>query len=1608
MINGTIHVFDNIGTKFTLNSNTFIIGSSLKGYNSLNATHIGSYIPYLVRNVVNPENISWEVGLGKVVLSGSDIGVERVEIVESSNNNQPVNFGSDGDKTFFVFANEKNFNVGFNNIVLKNDDFSVDNVNATYVVDVTDKTITAQLPSASDNQGLEVRFKTVGDSSSDFALNVKNEQGVAFYASGPDRYLDLISTGESWIELKDSKKSIFTGDLSSQSFSALSLQAEGNDRSLQFNNNSAISGSQIYYSTDNNMLLGSSVSATAHTIIPVSGSGDVVFNNDNNINSNFFVKGSGNRSLVFTYDGRLGLNIPSGVRPATLFHLINYSCQEGMRFENRSSCYPANITLYHKPSGNISSNSAVATVTLAGKDSNGNKVDYATIQSKAVSSTADQTKGQLNILVNDAGSSVSALNISPTQIYAGYVDNGLTINKDGDNILGSINDNITVSDGSIVINSDNISIGSSSGVVSIENPLFYSAAISDNLQLPYIDDSNALLTVDSSGNVVAASTSARLPSAPEGRILTTTASGVIASNVSINDYFLTTKDLTWNKYSSRSANICLRQVAFLDADLPNVPEFIIGDQIAIVTDTQTYYRQIKDLEIVNNQIVSLLVDQNLTLNTLANVKVYSITRGGYLENIIYVEPGTVADSTANILSIRPSKDTVFNTKQKNINFLVYGTDPVPSLEVFASAGNITKMSGVFHDFATEENCGLGYPYPISINSSGIGSSNFSNTANFNNTASGSWSGMVSQVGSNGKASHYGTYDQNGNVAEWVQDTLNSSNNTSQYAAGGAWNTDSTSGLKSIVSLPYSSGYDYVGFRVSSADGLTDSQYVTQTLGLEFVNITEPENLVDVSGLNLYNGSGYIPTGIADLGSVPYLYRISKYEVTNNQYSSFLNATAISDTYGLYNTSMGSSNVGGIARSGTDGSYSYVVKSGMADMPVAFVSYLSAIRFTNWLHNGTPTDPEDVSTSTTEDGAYTIISTQNQKLIERNLYTHYSLPTLNEWHKAAYYESDKGTRTTGYSAVTIKRSSPYFSTDKGYASLSVAGYLYADNMNIGPDTLVTEFGNLRIGSTGNYSLFSPTGIRLSTSGNVVVNASGSISSFSPTGVDISTNGDIRLKAGSTTSTFSPTGIILTTSGNTRVLGSGLYAENIYTTNLSVTNLNVVDASGNNKDAFAGPIGGFIYKTSANSGDASSILRMDVSASGVSGIKLNGTSLSPLYLDSENFIKTYDKLTYNTNQISASNANLLVSGIQIGSNNPFYSGSILTHNGNGNAYWAPAEYLNAEGVTWSRYEKRQVLVKDTEIVFTNTDLQTLTTEFPYSDTIAIMNTETREIKYVKAAVGPYLAAGSGDIDPSTDVFYTTAGGIGMKYCPEIPWATLLGASGSAFAVNRGGFLSMELEPSATDAFSCAAQAGDPNNYTFKPSTLNTISIRPGQATAFNCLAEDIDFAIYGKKSVLFDAYDPELFDSDDNGLPQGLIPALKINAHSNNSVSGTIQSGVMVSGFSNQTSPTGFHIDESAKICINTKDPYVINTIPSGTGTLNFYADLTVNSCLYSSGIVTNAIRLLPVPTGNGSNSDYVVNMPLVINSSGLIVSQNPSNSVNDIWDFGIIAFTGVCT
>ncbi|HEV3138483.1 MAG TPA: SUMF1/EgtB/PvdO family nonheme iron enzyme, partial [Pirellulales bacterium] len=159
------------------------------------------------------------------------------------------------------------------------------------------------------------------------------------------------------------------------------------------------------------------------------------------------------------------------------------------------------------------------------------------------------------------------------------------------------------------------------------------------------------------------------------------------------------------------------------------------------------------------------------------------------------------------------------------------------------------------------------------------------------------------------------------------------------------------------------------------------------------------------------------------GAVAYNYSIDKYDVTVGQYTAFLNSVAATDTYSLYNPLMATDlNIAGISRSGSSGSYSYGVIGSSANLPITFVSWGGAARFSNWLQNGQPTGAE--GPGTTETGAYTLNGAMTDaalNAVTRNAGATIFIPSENEWYKAAYYNPAGSYNQYPFSSNTVPTS-----------------------------------------------------------------------------------------------------------------------------------------------------------------------------------------------------------------------------------------------------------------------------------------------------------------------------------------------------------------------------------------------------------------------------------------------------------------------------------------------------------------------------------------------------------------------------------------------------------
>jgi sulfatase modifying factor 1 len=182
-----------------------------------------------------------------------------------------------------------------------------------------------------------------------------------------------------------------------------------------------------------------------------------------------------------------------------------------------------------------------------------------------------------------------------------------------------------------------------------------------------------------------------------------------------------------------------------------------------------------------------------------------------------------------------------------------------------------------------------------------------------------------------------------------------------------------------------------------------------------------------------------PNDTTGLGSVNYDYSIGTYEVTNSQYTEFLNSVdpGGANSLALYSSSMSSSPMGGITfNSGAADGSKFSIKTGYQSMPVVYVSFFDAMRFTNWLGNGQ-------GSAGTETGTYTL---SLGATAPRNPGSTIVIASRNEWYKAAYYDPTKG--GSNYWLYPTRSDTQPNSRNGSTTDPNSANYRYDDGINNG--------------------------------------------------------------------------------------------------------------------------------------------------------------------------------------------------------------------------------------------------------------------------------------------------------------------------------------------------------------------------------------------------------------------------------------------------------------------------------------------------------------------------------------------------------------------------------
>ena len=279
---------------------------------------------------------------------------------------------------------------------------------------------------------------------------------------------------------------------------------------------------------------------------------------------------------------------------------------------------------------------------------------------------------------------------------------------------------------------------------------------------------------------------------------------------------------------------------------------------------------------------------------------------------------------------------------------------------------------------------------------------------------------IKDVGYMVSSSHYGTYDQLGNVAEWIED----GNDIFRYCLGGSLiRTKEYAGFNITEGDFPDKSIPSFGFRVCRTANI-DKRKITPELPKKH---HQPHNTITKLSIEDDNGGTYVlidcPNNDGDIinrlkGSVNYIFYMSKYELTNDEYCNFLNSVAnLNDRYNLYDTNMGDGVTGGIVRIQQDNGFTYRVKDGFGRKPVTYIGFYELARYANWLHYGCPVGEQilGVTEGNQTQGAYDTSKfedVRNGRLEpfkafgSRNIGARYWIPNEDEWYKAAYFDPQK--------------------------------------------------------------------------------------------------------------------------------------------------------------------------------------------------------------------------------------------------------------------------------------------------------------------------------------------------------------------------------------------------------------------------------------------------------------------------------------------------------------------------------------------------------------------------------------------------------------------------
>ncbi len=727
----TVYYYDNNLGNITNSDgiNDFLLGSPPTYYASLNNL-LNKFVPYYVKHDSLNE---WEYGLGQVVNNaGQDVLIRSV-IYSSSNSNNKVVFSA-GSKTVVATINAERINHGGYNYTNKTTNFTADTVQTIYGVSSTGVAVTGYLPLASGNKNLLLGFKLKSGSTSNLVIDASGTDtidGSGLITLTPDvKYVEVISDGSGWYEL--SRELQVTGaGLPSGSIGSIQYKSS----STQFGGSTDL----FWDSANKHLLIGGSSPSTANIVLAgVSGQNTII--NNSGYDSDLQVKGTGTNQLYFDAStGRLGINTSS---PSTICHIVGRCASDTLRLESTTQC-PTGvaITLYHSPSTGSSVGDYPATINLAGRNGNGQQVNYAQIRSRILGTTIGSTSGEMIFSVDTSGVPTNIVTANPKRTIIGL--------------------------NSAANNTNNIIIGNLSKDSGTNNLVF-----GHNTSISGVSSANSIALGHSTSvvgsNNIAGGNSAAFSG--QNIIGFNTSGNVVGSNISVNGNTNTAVGTGLVIAGSSNSVSGVSGIVYgFNNTVNNVLGSVVGSNQTVNGSGNTVYGSANSVSGINNNLVGLSGTITGSANTVLgsqdniagqnnilignNNAITSSQSGIIIGNNLNVtsNTGILIGVSNNLVSVS-SGTTIFNTANSSSDFVVYGSTTNSGLYYNGNRLGVNKLpSGYEIDVhGTIRSSGL-YTNAIRIGSSAANQSVLVSDTNGN----GSWqplstvqSGLLTSVSTN--------------------------------------------------------------------------------------------------------------------------------------------------------------------------------------------------------------------------------------------------------------------------------------------------------------------------------------------------------------------------------------------------------------------------------------------------------------------------------------------------------------------------------------------------------------------------------------------------------------------------------------------------------------------------------------------------------------------------------------------------------------------------------------------------------------------------------------------------------------------------------------------